>query len=282
MNPFVDAKTLAASDAQLCDVRWYPDGRPGRAAYEEAHIAGAVYVDLTTDLAGPATAPDGTPNGLHPLPAPAVFTQNISRLGLEQQRPVIAYDDIGGMAAARLVWMLRATGHDAAVLDGGLRAWTDKLARGTPKRRSPAPFASKAYPQARLAALDDVRQHVRSGGLLIDAGTPARYRGESLSIHSRSGHIPGAHNLTWTGSVDDSTGKLLPIDVLRSRFGKAGISDAEDIIVYCGSGIAACHLLLVIEHAGIVAGRLFPGSWSQWSADSKRPVATGVAPGLFP
>lgn len=281
MTPFVDATALKTSAALLCDVRWYPDGRSGRTAYEEGHVPGAIYVDLAADLAGPAVTADGKPAGQCPLPAPETFANAMSRLGIDGQRPVIAYDDVGGMAAARLVWMLRVTGHDAAVLDGGLSGWAGVMERGPCKSRTPAEFKPKPYPDSRLATLDDVRSQVGAGGLLIDAGTAARYRGESLSIHTKAGHIPGALSMTWSGSLDDASRKLLSIDALRSRFQSFGIFNNRDVIAYCGSGIAACHLLLAMEQARIGSGRLFPGSWSQWSADLDRPIATGTEPGAM-
>ncbi len=117
-------------DIVVADVRWYLDGRSGRDAYAGGHLPGAVFVDLDAVLAGPATRAGGR----HPLPDPEVFARGMAGLGIGDGDTVVAYDDDGGVMAARLVWMLRATGHDAALLDGGIAAWDGLLETETPPR----------------------------------------------------------------------------------------------------------------------------------------------------
>jgi thiosulfate/3-mercaptopyruvate sulfurtransferase len=266
--PVVDAAWLREHrDAVvLADVRWYLDGRPGRAAYERGHLPGAVFVDLDEWLAA-----EGTPEaGRHPLPDPEVFARGMAELGIGDDDTVVAYDDSGGVVAARLVWMLRATGHDAALLDGGLEAWDGRLETGTTSR-PPATFAPVPWPPERLASMDDAAD---PANVVLDARTRERYLGLDDPVDSRWGHVPGARSLPCRDNVDDA-GRLLPVEELRSRFEAVGVGPSTPVVSYCGSGVNACHTLLAMEHVGLGEGRLWPGSWSQWSNDRDRPVATG-------
>jgi thiosulfate/3-mercaptopyruvate sulfurtransferase len=249
----------------LADVRWYLDGRSGRDAYDAGHLPGAVFVDLDRWLAAHG-APEA---GRHPLPDPAVFAEGMSGLGLGDQDTVIAYDDAGGTIAARLVWMLRATGHEAALLDGGLQAYDGPLERATPPR-PPAGFTPRPWPADRLATIDDATD---PGAIVIDARDRARYRGDTEPVDPRPGHIPGARNVPCRENLG-TDGTLLPAELLRERYRAAGVTDAAGVVSYCGSGVTACHNLLTMEHAGLGLGRLFPGSWSQYS-HTGRPAATG-------
>ena len=195
----------------------------------------------------------------------------MGELGIGDADTVVAYDDAGGIMAARLVWMLRATGHDAALLDGGLAAWdgpleTEAVARRP--RRSPRgpgrPTGSRrptTPPTARTSC--------------VDGRTRERYLGLDDPVDARWGHVPGARSLP------------VPREPRRGRPGPAGRGAAPrgsrpsgstataPVVSYCGSGVNACHTLLLAEHAGLGGGRLFPGSWSAWSADEARPLATG-------
>lgn len=257
----------------MADVRWYPDGRSGRAAYEAGHVPGAVYVDVDSDLSGP---PSGT-GGRHPLPPPREFARALSSLGIGDGDTVIGYDDAGGAVAARLVWMLRITGHDSALLDGGLAAWPGALATG-PVSRPPASFTAVPWPEERLAGMDEVARVAGSGGTVVDARAAERYRGEPHPLDPRPGHIPGARNLPHTGNLDPGSGGFLRPDRLRERFAAVGVGDTDVVIAYCGSGVTACHDLLALELAGLPPGRLFPGSWSAWASDPDRPAALGDRP----
>jgi thiosulfate/3-mercaptopyruvate sulfurtransferase len=264
--PVVDADWLTAhaDDVVLADVRWYLDGRSGRDAYEGGHLPGAVFVDLDRWLA----AEPSPAQGRHPLPDPEVFARGMSGLGIGDRTTVLAYDDAGGTIAARLVWMLRVTGHDAALLDGGLTAWLEPLS-GTSVEREPAAFTTAAWPAERLADISDLpaAQH------LVDARQGERFRGEVEPVDARAGHIPGAESLPCRESLD-SDGRFLPADELRSRLAAIGISPGDDVVSYCGSGVTACHNLLMLEQVGFGPGRLYAGSWSQYAA-SDLPAATG-------
>jgi len=278
----IEAEALASllGDARLrvFDCR-FDLARPayGRAAYGEEHLPGAVFADLNTDLSAPATATSGR----HPLPAPEVFAARLRAWGVNADSRVVAYDDNSGAYAARLWWMLRWLGHDdVAVLDGGMRRW---LQLGLPLTEDvPAPtpgdFIARPRPgmvvsaPAVLTAAPDPRARV------LDARAPERFRGEVEPIDKVAGHIPGARNHPFGMSLD-SQGRFLPPQALRDAFAASldGVAP-ESTIVYCGSGVTACHMLLSLEHAGLTGARLYPGSWSEWSGDPSRPVATGAAP----
>jgi thiosulfate/3-mercaptopyruvate sulfurtransferase len=264
--PVVDGSWLKRPNVVVADVRWYLDGRSGRAAYEAGHVPGAVFVDLDRDLAGPA----GPIAGRHPLPHPDEFARSMSRLGISDDTTVVAYDDAGGAHAARLVWMLRVTGHQAAVLDGGLGAYDRPLSR-EPASLAPVAFTARPWPPKGLADVDDASD---SANVVIDARIPARYRGDEEPLDARAGHIPGALNLPYVGNLD-SAQRFLPPEQLRQRFASIGVSEASAVVSYCGSGVTACHNLLALEHAGLGTGRLYPGSWSQYSHLPDRPLETG-------
>jgi thiosulfate/3-mercaptopyruvate sulfurtransferase len=185
---------------------------------------------------------------------------------------VVAYDDAGGVMAARLVWMLRATGVDAALLDGGLAAWDEALsARAT--EVAPARFTPVPWPAERVAVADDAAS---DANVVIDARQAKRFRGETEPIDPRPGHIPGARSVPARAHLLPGSDRLRPVDALRDRLAQAGVVGGAQVVSYCGSGVTACHNLLVMEHAGLGLGRLYPGSWSQWSADPRRPAETGA------
>ncbi len=265
LGPLVSAGWLAAHSDQvaLVDVRWYLDGRSGREAYEQGHLPGAVFVDLDAALADPPS-PE---RGRHPLPSPERFAAAMSEAGIGDATPVVAYDGTFGMTAARLVWLLRRLGHPAALLDGGMQAWTGTLATGAEERPGET-FTAQEWPTEHFADIEEVA----SGPAVFDARSPERYRGDDEPIDPRPGHIPGATNVPWQAMLGEG-GRFLPAAVLRERFAAAGPA-AVAPIVYCGSGVSACVTLLALEAAGSSAGRLYPGSWSQWSSDPDRPAET--------
>ena len=268
-GPLVDTKWLAdhAGAVVVADVRWYLDGRSGREAYHRGHIPGARFVDLDADLSGPPTKAGGR----HPLPSPEDFAAAMGRLGIGDDTAVVAYDDVGGVVASRLWWMLDSLGRTAAVLDGGLDAWDGRLDTAAPAWR-PEAFTARPWPAERLATIDEVDAARRDPeSLVIDARSVERYRGEPNQIDPRFGHIPGAVSMQVGDNLSD--GRLRPAADLRDRYAEAGAGD-RSVIAYCGSGVSACHDLLAIRHAGLGDGRLFVGSWSAWGADPNRPVAT--------
>ncbi|MFB6624842.1 sulfurtransferase [Streptomyces sp. NPDC056374] len=274
MNPIIVVSELLSESAGarppvLLDVRWTLGGPPGRPAYEAGHLPGAVYVDLDTELAG---APgDG---GRHPLPDPEAFGAAMRRAGVSADTPVVVYDGGLGWAAARAWWLLRWAGHqDVRVLDGGLAAWTGELTEKVP---TPEPGDFRPRPGA-LGLLDaDGAAALARAGLLLDARAAERYRGDVEPIDRVGGHIPGAVSAPTTENVD-AEGRFLAADTLRDRFTALGAAEGTPVAVYCGSGVSGAHEVLALEIAGIPAA-LYAGSWSEWSADPARPVATGPDP----
>jgi thiosulfate/3-mercaptopyruvate sulfurtransferase len=250
----------------LADVRWYLDGRSGREAYEQGHIPGAVWVDLDEWLSG-----EGSPlAGRNPLPEPGVFAAGMSQIGIGDHGIVVAYDDAGGVIAARLVWMLRVLGQNAALLDGGLPSYQQDLETGM-TRRAPVTHTVRPWPTEVIAAIDDT---LNPANVVVDARNRDRYRGEQDPVDPRPGHIPGALNVPCRENLT-AKGTFLPVVEIRRRFHDAGAGDGNRVISYCGSGVTACHNLLALEFAGMGRGRLYPGSWSQYSHATDRAVATG-------
>lgn len=270
----VDASWLAAhtGDVVVADVRWYLDGRRGRTAYDGGHIPGAVFVDMDTAL---STKGDPTA-GRHPLPDPAAFAAALATLGVGDDTAVVAYDDAGGGVAGRLVWMLRAQGTPAALLDGGLAAWPGELSTDAPAPTA-ATRTTRPWPAGWTAEVAEVAAP-GAGTTVLDARAPERYRGEVEPVDPRAGHIPGARNLPLGRLLDPATGRLAEPEVLRERFAAVGVTDAADLVASCGSGVSACLLLVAAEHAGLGRGRLFVPSFSGWSSDPGRAVAIGDAP----
>jgi thiosulfate/3-mercaptopyruvate sulfurtransferase len=270
LEPFVDAAWLDVhrGEVVLADVRFYLDGRSGRDAYERGHLPGAVYVDLAEVLSEPGV--DATA-GRHPLPSPARFAAGLGALGIGGDDVVVAYDDGGGVIAARLVWLLRAVGCNAALLDGGLGVAHGPLETGPGAVRPAVTFTPRAWPAERLASIDEV---AAGGAVLIDARDPSRFAGGPDPVDPRSGHIPGARNVPARDHVGPD-GRVAGREQLRARFrDAAGIGPDSKVISYCGSGVTACFNLLALERAGLGRARLYPGSWSQWSRDPGRAIET--------
>ena len=265
ISPVVDFEWLQGHpDAVIVDVRWYLDGRSGRDAYEQGHIPGAVFVDLDLELAGPPSPRAGR----HPLAEPHHFAAAMGRLGISADSTVVAYDDAGGTIAARLVWMLRALGTEAAVLDGGIAVHPGPLETGRAERAATT-YPTRPWPSHLLADIEDASS---PANVVIDARDPARFRGDLEPVDPRPGHIPGALNMPCRSNLGPD-GRFLPVEELRRRFEAAGVGPGA--VSYCGSGVTACHNLLALEWAGVGPGRLFPGSWSQYSSDPSRPAEIG-------
>jgi thiosulfate/3-mercaptopyruvate sulfurtransferase len=265
---------LGEAGLAIADVRWLPGEPTGSvgAAFERGHIPGAVSFDVDTDLA----APPGGGRGRHPLPSSEAFAATMSAAGIGDDTDVVAYDEVGGSFAARLWWMLDATGHRVALLDGGSQAWAGALERGPARGRDPAAFSVGRWP---AVGNDDVAGALRDGsGPVLDARAAERYRGEVEPFDRIAGHVPGAVSAPWAENLDPATGRFLPGEKLRERYAALGVTDASRAIAYCGSGVTASHDLVAMRLAGLGSGRLFEGSWSGWIEDGSRPVATGADP----
>jgi thiosulfate/3-mercaptopyruvate sulfurtransferase len=278
LNPLISPEDLArtAESVVIVDCRFRLDDPSwGRTQYLEAHIPGAVYAHLDSDLSGPKTGL----NGRHPLPAPDVLASTFGRLGISGGGKVVAYDQDNGMFASRLWWLLRWLGHDAVmVVDGGFSRW---VAEGRPTRPGEERHPSAAFagaPRLEMTTSADEIEAVRSdpAWALVDARAPERYRGDIEPIDAVAGHIPGALNRPYLSNLrDDAT--FRPPGELRAEFKALSGNVASDhVICYCGSGVTACHNLLALEVAGAVGAKLYPGSWSEWIADPRRPVETST------
>lgn len=287
LSPLISAAELAEltglteQEPVLLDVRWQLGGPPGVAAYQAGHLPGARYVDLDRDLAGPPGAA-----GRHPLPDPASFERAMRGCGLSAGQLAVVYDDAGATIAARLWWMLRYYGHPRVrVLDGGYQAW---LAAGFPVTTQPPEVTAGdfAVRGTRPEMMTDAEGAARlaAAGRLLDARAGERYRGEVEPVDQRAGHIPGALSAPTKDNLGPGGVFLAPSE-LKDRFAALGLPAAGGVPgadagaqpavgAYCGSGVTAAHEVLALELAGLPAA-LYVGSWSEWSANPARPVATG-------
>jgi thiosulfate/3-mercaptopyruvate sulfurtransferase len=256
----------------VLDVRWRLTGPPARADYATAHVPGAVFVDLDTELA----APPG-PGGRHPLPDPAALQSVLRAAGIGADTPVVAYDDRDGSVAARAWWLLRWAGHDSvAVLDGGYAAWTAEGRPVTANIPMPEPGDIVVTPGAMPVLDADQAAEVAEHGVLLDARAPERYRGDVEPVDPRAGHVPGARNAPFAEHIGPD-GRWRPAAELAGRFADLGVTPDVPVGTYCGSGVTASSVVLAAEVSGVRAEPmpLYAGSWSNWSADPARPVATG-------
>jgi thiosulfate/3-mercaptopyruvate sulfurtransferase len=254
-------------DLRIVDFRWSLVGGSGRHAYDRGHIPGAAFVELE--------AVTGAGGGRHPLPTGARFEVEMRRAGVATDSRVVVYDDAGGSIASRLWFLLRWFGHESqAVLDGGLGAWGEPLTTDAPIAWR-GNFRSREPDRSRVLDFEDVRK--LTGVCLLDARAGERYRGEKEPVDPKAGHIPGALSAPWSENLGPD-GRFKSPAELRQRFADLGADGEDGAVVYCGSGVNATHDLLAMELAGLKKGRLYAGSWSDWS-NRDAPIATGKDPG---
>jgi len=249
----------------------------GSDAFAAGHLQNAQYANIDTDLSGAKTAAGASFTGRHPLPDRTTLLATLRSWGINDDTQVIAYDGQGGMFAARLWWLLRWLGHPAvAVLDGGLAAWqAENLPLVTPV--APPRASGNIIEKASLTRSVTVKELVANldtqALTVLDARAPDRYRGENETIDPVGGHIPGAKSRFFKDNLQ-ADGRFKSAAALKQDF-KALIASPESAVMQCGSGVTACHNLLALEVAGLPGAALYPGSWSEWCADTARPVATG-------
>ena len=249
---------------QLSDVGY------GEKAYAQGHLPGAVFMHLDRDLSGPMNGR----NGRHPLPDTKLLGGKMGAAGVSRQTQVVVYDDDGGMYAVRLWWLLRWMGHDrVAVLDGSIRQWRNlglPLTTDVPKC-TPAVFEVELRDW--VVTADQVEANLITNDFcLIDARGPDRFRGENETLDPVGGHIPRARNRFFRDNLD--AGSFRPaVELRREYLGVLAGIEPSQVVMYCGSGVTACHDLLAMEIAGLPGARLYAGSWSEWCADQRRPVS---------
>jgi thiosulfate/3-mercaptopyruvate sulfurtransferase len=272
IGPLVSAEWLAEhrndEGMRVIDFRWFLVGKDGADEYAAGHIPGAVFVAMA-DVTGEGP-------GRHPLPSRAQFEAAMRRAGVDQDINVVVYDEIGGSIASRLWFLLRFFGHEAvAVLDGGLKGWRGEVTTEVAMPRQ-GNFQAKEPDRSAVVDFDAVRS-LPKGVPLLDARLGERYRGEKEPVDPKAGHIPGAISAPYPENLD-SNGRFLAAEQLRDRFKKLGVKAGQRAVVYCGSGVNATHNLLAMALAGIDDGRLYEGSWSDWSRRDA-PIVTGAEPG---
>ena len=285
MNMFdtlISANELAAALQQaprplVVDVSFdLGDLSAGERAHAAGHVPGAMYLHLERGLSAAKTGR----NGRHPLPEREAFAETMRWLGAHDDTQIVACDNAGGMYAARLWWMLRWAGHRAAaVLDGGMAAWKAAgLPLSTEAHSTHAagrfslrtPLVSVVDYAAVKANIDTCQR------LVLDARAPDRFRGENETLDPIAGHIPGARNRLFRDNLAPD-GRFKDAATLKAEFDAlTGGRPAAELISQCGSGVTACHNLLAMERAGLVGAALYPGSWSEWSAQPGAPIATSL------
>jgi len=275
-STLVDVATLAAHlddpDWLVVDVRHQlADTAYGERVYAEGHVAGAVFLHCDRDLSGPMNGS----NGRHPLPVPEGLAIRLGAIGIGPATQVVVYDDAQGMISGRLWWLLRWLGHArVAVLDGGLQAWlaaNQPLSQEMPLLR-PTNFVAMANDA--MVDADYVQAFLQTSRMyLVDARSPDRFRGENETIDPVGGHIPGAVNRFFRDNLQ-ADGCFKPAAELRAEWLAVLAGAAPESVVHqCGSGVSACHNVLAMEIACLPGSRLYAGSWSEWCADCRRPVA---------
>lgn len=281
MSPIIRAAEvapmLADSEVIIVDAR---GGADAQQRYANGHLAGAVLLDLETDL---SRKYDPSRGGRHPLPEASEFAALLGREGIGRDTHVLVYDDKSGAnAAARFWWMMKSLGHEKIqVIDGGLDALKQaghQLSRQLPavrEQKPPYPASEWGLPQADMNMVNDARSN--DDWLVIDVRENFRFRGESEPIDLIAGHIPGAVNIPYANNLE-ADGTFRSTFDLKDTYSRViGDRVRDKVIVHCGSGVTACHTILAMAYAGLPFPRLYVGSWSEWSRN-ENPIATDEKP----
>jgi thiosulfate/3-mercaptopyruvate sulfurtransferase len=280
-SPLITALELAAqlragpAAPLLLDVRWSLGSGDGYISYLQGHLPGAVFVDMEHDLCG-LPQEDGH-GGRHPMPTVDDFELDMAECGVDYHRAVVCYDDFGSLAAARCWWLLRHFGkYNVQVLDGGLRQWK---ARRLPVESGARHIEEGDFEVRRghinVLKADQALLYAQQG-LLLDGRPRDRFHGENEIVDDVPGHIPGAVNVPVQELLNPD-GTFLAREELRRVLIEAGVDGERPVATYCGSGIAAAHLALAIDAAGLGDDvPVYVGSWSDWTSDRTRPVAVNT------
>jgi thiosulfate/3-mercaptopyruvate sulfurtransferase len=282
-TPLISPRSLHELLAQeganilVCDCRHdLVDSGLGARLFAESHLPGAVFVSVDRLL---SAAKSGS-NGRHPLPTVEVFAETLANMGVSDTTTIVAYDNTGGQYAARLWWMARWAGHqNVVVLDGGLNAWLKAgfaVTNDTSAAKLPGDFKLKQS-LTKSVSMQDVRAGLANPDrLIIDARPFDRFQGQNETLDPKAGHIPGSLSRATPGNLNQD-GTFKDAATLRAEFSHLlGTHSPDQLVATCGSGIAACHLLLSMDIAGLPGGSLYGGSWSEWSAQPDAPIELGV------
>ena len=248
--------------------------RYGLEAFNRGRIPGAKFIDLNRDLSGEPGL-----RGRHPLPDRNNWLETVRNLGIRNNDQIVAYDDVGGMYAARFWWMMRWLGHEnVALLDGGIQQWESELESGENPARPIKSYYSSSKTLTKLIEINELTELLRQNGSskvvnLVDARPRERFAGLQEPIDKTAGHIPGATCLPFQENLDPDL-RFKKAEKLRARFEEIYGDTIVEGVCYCGSGVSACHNILAASIAGLGELALFAGSWSEWIADSSRPIET--------
>ena len=250
------------------------DAAEGLKSYKQGHIPGALFADMDKDLSSSVTATSGR----HPLPDPDELIDKLQNWGVNNSSQIICYDDVSGAYAARMWWLLKWLGHDdVAVLDGGIKKWTEKnLNIETEIQARPKGCFKGAANDDMWVDINFIQQQLEQNNInLLDARTRDRFTAKDTKTDPVPGHIPGAVSFPFVENINKH-GLFLSVAELKQRYEKLfGEQENKEVINMCGSGVTACHNLLAMQIAGLPMTRLYVGSWSEWIKEKGRPVATG-------
>ena len=266
-------------DWVVLDCRHMPfDFQAGYSAYSLSHIPGARFAHTAHDLSGAS----GSGKGRHPLPDPKDFVQTLQHWGIDNNKQIVAYDDSGSIYAARLWWMLRWVGHyRVAVLDGGWGKWGQEIGLVT-SQASSVPVSKTTHfwlnlHNAAQVNVDFMERNLESDYLrIIDARPPRRFIGVYEQQDPVGGHIPGAINRFFKKNLDANQCFLSPTTLRMAFTPLIGVTPLHRVIHQCGAGITACNNILAMEIAGLQGSKLYPGSWSEWCSNPRRPMAAAL------
>ena len=268
-------KELSNENFIILDVR---TGKESYQNYLNKHLKSARFVDLEKDLA--EIVEDVAFGGRHPLPDIQKFAETVSRLGISEDFHVIIYDDKNGAnAAARAWWMLKSFGlKNVQVLDGGIQAAEKEglVFSSGAETFNKSEIITKEHWLLPISSLEDVENELTNeSAVVIDVRDAYRYKGESEPIDLVAGHIPGAINIPFSENLDEN-GNFLKPEILREKYSKLLQNKPEKLIIHCGSGVTACHTILVLVYAGFEIPNLYVGSWSEWSRREGKEIAKEI------